>query len=98
MSKVLHCSNCGAPLSRPLDQIDGRLIASPDIRKGEPLTKRGTVYMSMIPLSRRWDGSFDNPVPEAWMRLDDLLDEVGYTTDGRRLIGCCGPDGMQGPN
>ncbi|WP_208354406.1 hypothetical protein [Pseudaestuariivita rosea] len=33
-----------------------------------------------------------------WLSLSDLTDAVCYTTLTRRLSGCCGPSGIDGPN
>lgn len=96
MSQTLHCSKCDAALSLPLEHLDGRHVRSPQHRDREPLTERGVVYMSMSPL-RHTEGSVDQ-VPQAWMRLDDLLDGVGYTSDRKKLSGCCGIAGTHGPN
>ena len=96
MSQTLHCSNCDAALSLPLEHADGRHIKPPQQRDGEPLTERGSVYMSMNPL--RYTESSVNQLPQAWMRLADLLGGVGYTSDRKKLSGCCGIAGTQGPN
>jgi hypothetical protein len=83
---VFECRRCHAALTGPLGML----------ADAKPLSqKKGT---SMVPPGHYW------PVPEggefAGQFAVSLTDQVGigYHADTRRLMGCCGPNGLQGRN
>jgi hypothetical protein len=102
MKKSLACRACDARLTAPLTILSGKdpSVTAPEFRDREPFTEPGTVFKSYEPLVR----SFRNEpaplefVPQVWINPDDLTDVVRLTKNRRRLRGCCGISGLNGPN
>ena len=102
MKQILICNACGARLTRALDVRSGKdpSVPSPELIDQQPLTPRGTVYKSYEPLLHT-SAETEDPldlVPQYWVNPDDLCEAVGLTKRRERLNGCCGLDGLDGPN
>ena len=102
MDKVLVCTSCGAQLTGALRLLSGKdpSVPAPEFRDGTPPVDRGIVYKSYEPVVRSFEGS-PAPLefsPQYWVNPADLTDAVRLTKDERRLNGCCGLDGQDGPN
>jgi hypothetical protein len=102
MDKVLVCTSCGAQLTVALRLLSGKDPSVPAVecRDGLPPADPGTVYKSYEPIVKSFDG-LPAPLeftPQYWVNPADLTDSVELTKDERRLIGCCGPSGLDGPN
>lgn len=100
--KMLTCRNCGAELTLPLLILSGKdpSVPPPVFSERQPLTERGVALKSYMPLTRSYA---DTPaplefVPQIWINPDDLTKAVRRTKNRRRLGGCCGMAGNNGPN
>jgi hypothetical protein len=102
MKRVLFCKACGSPLTPALTVVSEKTpgIAPPKLFDGRSPTPRGTVFESYRPwhTSPRGKAGHLHILPQMWMGLDDLLGEPRYTPLVKRLNGCCGLDGCDGPN
>ena len=103
MFAELTCANCGAVLACALKVLP---LADPaeaglDYVDQKPLTPSGVVFLSSHPM--QWS---DDPTrkpalqfnPQHWLNPADVENAVEPVTDPRRLNGCCGLDGSDGPN
>lgn len=102
MRKLLICTACGARLTRPLIVRSGKdpAVAKPRLQDREPPVARGTAFKSYEPMVRSYRGT-PEPLeftPQYWLHPEDVTDAVRQTRDTRRLNGCCGPSGHDGPN
>ncbi|QNQ12128.1 hypothetical protein H3Z74_19650 [Sphingomonas alpina] len=64
------------------------------------MTDSGIAFKSYAPITRSY-GDEREPldfIPQYWINPDDLTDAVGNTRNSRRLSGCCGLAGSNGPN
>ncbi|MGY4395622.1 hypothetical protein ACVWZA_000783 [Sphingomonas sp. UYAg733] len=102
MNKTLHCTACGAQLTTSLTILSRKdpAVTQPIFEDGKPLSEPGSCFKSYEPIERSLSG---DPVPldfipQYWLNPDDLTKAVKMTADGRRLNGCCGPAGSNGPN
>ncbi|UKK86148.1 hypothetical protein L7H23_08645 [Sphingopyxis sp. BSN-002] len=102
MKKVLCCSACGARLTHALTIVSSKTpgVVPPEHEDRAPLTPRGAAFKSWEPIERSFA---DKPAsleyaPQYWLNPDDLDGQVRDTPDARRLNGCCGLDGCDGPN
>lgn len=102
MKKSLHCRACGARLTAALAILSGKdpSVTAPEIKDRQPITEAGTAFKSYEPMVRSFS---DEPapfefVPQVWINPDDLTDAVRLTKKHRRLSGCCGISGSNGPN
>lgn len=102
MRKTLHCAACGATLSVPLNILSGKDPAVPslEMEDAKPMTPAGTGFKSYEPIERSFSATSAllEFVPQYWVNPDDLTDAVRITKNMRRLNGCCGLDGCDGPN
>lgn len=102
MRKVLTCTACGARLSEPLVIASGKdpSVSQPEYKDGEPLTARGIAFKSYEPIERSYgaEPALLEFAPQHWLNPDDLNEAVRLTGDDRRLNGCCGIAGLDGPN
>lgn len=102
MKQILCCAACGARLTRALNVVSGKApdVAPPDHEDGKPLTPCGTAFKSWEPIERSYgkEPALLEFAPQYWVNPDDLAEKVCNTTDARRLNGCCGLDGCDGPN
>lgn len=104
MDQALFCKSCGFRLSRPLRPIT--TLADRDriclFDSEGAMTPVPTGYALIIDgdILHEMQSQLDGPGQAAtsWLNLADLMPGVGYTTDRRRLSGCCGPSGIDGPN
>ena len=102
MDKALFCIACGAQLTAALAVSSGKdpKVAKPELRDRAPLTPAGQAYKSYEPIERSYSG-VPAPlefVPQYWVNPDDLDASVRMTKNGKRLGGCCGESGTNGPN
>jgi hypothetical protein len=102
MQEALFCNACGAQLTEPLTIVSDKdpSIEAPRFEAGLTLAARGTAYASSEPIVR---SRGDTPAnlqfsPQHWIDPDDLTDRVSETRKRGRLNGCCGFDGLDGPN
>lgn len=100
--KVLTCNICDARLTVPLEIRSGKdpSVVHPTHLDRLPLTDSGIVFKAYEPIERSWK---DEPSPlefvsQYWVNPDDLSEVVRLTKDHRRLSGCCGLAGCEGPN
>lgn len=102
MQQRLICRGCSAELSGMLTILSTKdpAVTVPDHRDGEPFGPPGVAYKSWEPLAKAFEGP---PVPlqfvpQFWLNPADVAGRVRDTTNRCRLNGCCGLDGMNGPN
>ena len=75
-------------------------VDQPRIEREMPLASRGQVFKSWEPLVRSY-GDTTEPLdftPQYWVNPADLTDRVANTKKRKRLGGCCGFTGLDGPN
>ena len=99
---ALFCNACGAQLTEPLALRSGKdpSVPAPSMEAELTLSGRGEVYKSYEPIERSYS---DTPAlleftPQYWVHPEDLTDRVQLTKRKRRLGGCCGLAGLEGPN
>lgn len=81
------CPSCGRPVTRPLAPLPGGVeLATGD---GEPAVPEGFFAVA----DEDWAGVDGCPL----VHLANLVD-VGHHPDPHRHAGCCGRDGLDGPN
>ena len=102
MQTALFCNACGAQLTEPLIMRSGKdpSVTQPRIEPEMPLAGRGQVFKSWEPLVHSY-GDTREPLdfaPQYWVHPDDLTDRVADTKKRKRLSGCCGFAGLDGPN
>ncbi|NML08516.1 hypothetical protein [Sphingomonas sp. G-3-2-10] len=102
MRKALHCTACGAQLSRPLRilSLKDPAVGRPEHEPEKPLSDPGTAYKSYEPIERSYS---DQPArlefaPQYWINPEDLDKSVRWTRKRKRMDGCCGVAGANGPN
>ena len=102
MKKRLICNACGVELTGPLRILSGKdpSVTAPEHVDRAPLTESGVAFKSYDPIMRSFA---DDPAPleftpQYWLNPDDLTDAAGNTQNNRRLSGCCGISGLDGPN
>jgi len=103
MKGVFHCRNCDAALTGEITVLstEDPEIAPPDLRDGEPACLAGTVFKSHEPLQRAMTPgrrALLEFVPQFWANPQDFEASIEQTGDLKRLAGCCGLDGCDGPN
>lgn len=82
----IRCRACAAVLTPPLRRFQGPLSGE----DGAEYVPRGTVGLT--------DGEdLGAAIGHYATHLEDAK-HLGYVSDGRRLSGCCGPSGLDGPN
>ena len=102
--KILVCKNCETTLTKPLTILVEGEDRFPKLEwlDEKPLSYRGVCLKRDEPYSYCALPHGPKPAldfaPCYLIRLDDLLDTVGLTSDPHRLNGCCGLDGCDGPN
>jgi hypothetical protein len=110
--QMLFCATCGTQLTGPLTIWSGKdpSVPKPEHEDLMPVTPAGIAYKSYEPIMRSVSGapeivlaSMPVPVPlefspQFWINPDDLTEAVRQTKKKRRLQGCCGLDGCNGPN
>ena len=83
----LICKLCSSELS---PELSAAHISQRNETDGEDFLRRGTIMQE--------DGSYFHGRQNAYIvHVDDAI-RVHLTNDGKRLAGCCGLDGMDGPN
>jgi len=88
MAKVVRCRECRLPLSASLDTVvDGNNTNDSD---GAPFVHPGQYHVS--------DGGYFTGTEGRY--IINLMDRRNVTdhSDPKRLAGCCGRDGCDGPN
>lgn len=103
MKGVFHCRKCGAALTGELTVLSTKdlAVAPPDLRDSEPVCPAGTAFKSHEPLQHSADPANPEPLdftPQFWTNPLDFDAAVRPTRDIRRLNGCCGLAGCDGPN
>jgi hypothetical protein len=102
MKQILICTKCKSKLSEAVQILkEGELnYPVPDWRDESPMSAKGIALMSMKAMQYATKGpkAYLDFTPQYWMRLDDILSEVGKIEDDRVWQGCCGPSGDYGPN
>jgi len=100
--KVLTCNICEARLTIPLELRSGKdpSVAQPTRVDRLPLTESGVVFKADDPIERSWSSepSALEFTPQYWVNPADLTEAVRMTKNVRRLAGCCGLAGLDGPN
>jgi hypothetical protein len=104
---ALFCKSCGARLTAWLTPIRdpaelwrlGQFGQTQTVKQPVcPVPPGRALMVSSEVLSvLRADHGLDLTEGGIWLHLSDLLAEVGYAAR-RRIAGCCGLDGMDGPN
>ena len=99
---VLRCTSCGSDLSIPVQiyQVDSTGFANPEFIDNQHVIESGYTFKSQEPYRKSMGPTKDllEFTPQYWMTVRDLLPGVELTADARRLNGCCGLDGCDGPN
>lgn len=100
--KALFCTGCGAQLTTALAIRSGKdpKVPKPEPIDRQPLTRAGEAYKSYEPIERSY-GAEPAPLefaPQYWINPADLLPKVRMTKRRKRLGGCCGESGSNGPN
>lgn len=102
MKQILCCAACNARLTPALTVVSSKTPGAipPEHEDGKPLTPPGAAFKSWEPIERSYG---DQPAPlefapQYWLNPEDLDGNVHNTRDARRLNGCCGLDGCDGPN
>lgn len=83
----VECRQCATPLSTELRAVP---MSERNETMGVDLLSAGTVM--------REDGSYFSERDGFYIVHPDDLQHVKLTTDSKRLNGCCGLDGCDGPN
>jgi hypothetical protein len=85
---IFQCKECGLPISVPLEELkDEGLLCLED---GKPLLPRGKFF--------HWPKDAGHVSADHYeFNVDDLTNVKDHTEPGR-WNGCCGPDGLDGPN
>lgn len=100
--KILTCAICGTALSKPLMILSGKdpSVAAPVFKDRQPLTPKGTGYKSYEPIEWALEGepSALQFTPQYWLNPEDMTEQVHRTKNRKRLGGCCGLGGIDGPN
>ena len=105
--RILGCYACGSPLTRPVKLVsrDMHGVEEPNSQCDDPhqeIIEEGIAYQSRKPRVQSFDGRGPGHRldfrPQYWLTPRDLLDHVGYSPIPTRHQGCCGLDGMDGPN
>ena len=102
MDKALFCTACGARLTGPLAIRSGKdpTVAAPEHRVKEPLIEAGAVFKSYEPIERSCarEPALLEFTPQYWLNPADVREAVTMTRWTKRLGGCCGEAGANGPN
>jgi hypothetical protein len=110
--EMLFCASCGVQLTGPLTIRSSKdpSISKPSLESRLPVMLTGHAYKSWEPITKSVGGmpeiataSMPVPaplefVPQFWINPDDLTEAIRPTNKGKRLRGCCGYDGLGGPN
>lgn len=99
----LSCRGCGAPLSGRIEIPPAANPAEAGIsfEDGQPLTPAGVGFVSSQPMLWSVDEGRTTPLqfaPQYWLHPLDVEAAVEAVDDPCRLNGCCGLDGLNGPN
>ena len=102
MKKALFCTACGAGLTGPLTIHSGKdpKVAAPEQRAKEPMMPAGEVFKSYEPIERSYgeEPALLEFTPQHWLNPADVAEAVRMTSCVKRLGGCCGEAGSNGPN
>ncbi len=85
---VFACPVCGQAITRPLAPLPADCAVC--LEDGKAAVRQGFFALSD---DDYWTGSFGSPL----VNLADLVGTVHHP-DTRRIQGCCGPSGCDGPN
>ncbi|MES2775341.1 MAG: hypothetical protein V4722_14295 [Bacteroidota bacterium] len=84
---IIYCKKCGLPLTKNLEHYTGTSFGEAD---RQPFIQPGFYTIS--------DGDyFTQSEGKTIINAEDLINVMNHT-DKSRLIGCCGLDGLDGPN
>ena len=99
---ILHCKSCHAPLSKPVEVYEAGEDSAvvPDLPDEDHAIEKGFAFKSAEPYRQTCGTSKDalEFTPQFWKTIRDIPPSVKLTEDVRRLNGCCGLDGCEGPN
>lgn len=103
---ALFCLACNARLTNWLKPIRSARAARDHCKlncnAGEAPVPVGLALMMEGEVLREYLGSRrnppSNPAPQSWINLADISACVSRTKNAMRLSGCCGLDGLDGPN
>lgn len=102
MKRILCCAACGTRLTHALTIVSSKVpgVESPEHEDGKPLTPCGAAFKSWEPIERSYgnEPALLEFAPQYWLNPEDLNGKVCNTSNARRLNGCCGLDGCDGPN
>ncbi|MBT2118892.1 hypothetical protein KK141_11295 [Dyella sp. LX-66] len=102
MKMALQCVRCETVLTDALTIVSEKTpgVVQPQHKEGESFIPRGVAFESWEPIERACGDAPSSLefVPQCWLNPDDLNESVHDTYDARRLNGCCGLDGCDGPN
>lgn len=94
---LLACQRCRQALTKPLQALNGTADNfRAHARNGNlpfAMAIHDSLWKEGDPHGRKEDGYLTT-----WISLAGLSDGMMDTTDYRRLNGCCGLDGLDGPN
>lgn len=99
----LSCRGCGAPLSGRIEipPVADPAEAGVSFEDGKPLTRAGVAFNSSQPMLWSADEGQTAPLhfaPQHWLHPLDVDASVEPVDNPCRLNGCCGLDGLNGPN
>lgn len=103
---ALFCIDCGTRLTEWLSAIrtpaDARAKCDLKCPAGSAPVPKGLALLMEGEVLEDYLTTLHNPPaeasPESWVNLDDVLSTVLHTKNCTRLSGCCGLDGVDGPN
>jgi hypothetical protein len=100
--KLLACAKCNEPISKlfSIQSSKDPSVAFPALHGGQTVTAQGLAFRSHKPIVQTFK-SPKHPLefsPQLWLNPLDILPIIVATKNLKRLNGCCGWDGMDGPN
>lgn len=106
MQRALFCNTCGTRLTDWLREIaspeDARRLVRIDVGYEQCPVPRGHAFLigskalrAELRASQLWR---ETGKPDLWINPSDQTDASRWTKNERRLVGCCGPNGLSGAN
>ena len=97
------CKSCGVSITQSLNilSLKDPSVREPDFVDQQPLSSPGNAYKSYEPIERSCDS--DKPAalefsPQFWLNVEDIEATTKLSGKAKRLNGCCGLAGCDGPN
>ena len=103
MKGVFHCTSCGTALTGEITVLSTKdpAVTTPPLNDAQPVCDPGMAFKSYKSLQWSHDPAHSAPLeftPQFWANPRDFEAAIKETRDIRRLAGCCGLDGCNGPN